>query len=151
MEFVQIQFGSKLYEQEIELRNRLLREPLGLDLLADDLNEERGHLHFGVLDNDTLIACCVAIPLTRRDAKLRQMAVAEDRQRSGVGTYLMEHTELALYSMDFDEAELNARDVAVGFYEKLGYAVEGDEFIEVTIPHYRMTKTICNRPSLSEG
>jgi predicted GNAT family N-acyltransferase len=29
-----------------------------------------------------------------------------------------------------------------GFYEKLGYAVTGDEFMEVTIPHYIMEKAL---------
>jgi len=30
----------------------------------------------------------------------------------------------------------------VRFYEKLGYAVTGDEFIDVTIAHVRMAKVV---------
>jgi predicted GNAT family N-acyltransferase len=37
---------------------------------------------------------------------------------------------------------MHARKSAVGFYEKLGYEIEGDEFEEVTIPHYEMQKTL---------
>ena len=38
--------------------------------------------------------------------------------------------------------EMHARKAAVGFYEKLGYKVKGDEFEEVTIPHYVMEKAL---------
>jgi predicted GNAT family N-acyltransferase len=37
---------------------------------------------------------------------------------------------------------MHARKTAKGFYEKLGYAVTGDEFMEVTIPHYIMEKAL---------
>jgi hypothetical protein len=30
---------------------------------------------------------------------------------------------------------------AVGFYEKLGYTIVGDEFLEVTLLHFRMVET----------
>jgi predicted GNAT family N-acyltransferase len=37
---------------------------------------------------------------------------------------------------------MHARKTAVGFYEKLGYKVTGEEFEEVTIPHYEMEKVL---------
>jgi predicted GNAT family N-acyltransferase len=37
---------------------------------------------------------------------------------------------------------MHARKSAVGFYEKLGYKIVGDEFEEVTIPHFEMQKTL---------
>lgn len=37
---------------------------------------------------------------------------------------------------------LNARASAVEFYKKLGYAVTGEAFIEVTLPHFKMEKTM---------
>jgi predicted GNAT family N-acyltransferase len=37
---------------------------------------------------------------------------------------------------------MHARKSALGFYEKLGYTPEGDEFEEVTIPHYLMRKKL---------
>jgi predicted GNAT family N-acyltransferase len=38
--------------------------------------------------------------------------------------------------------DLHARKNVVPFYEKLGYHVEGDEFLEVGIPHLRMIKQL---------
>jgi len=37
---------------------------------------------------------------------------------------------------------MNARKTAKGFYEKLGYEIKGDEFVEVTLPHFYMQKNI---------
>jgi len=37
---------------------------------------------------------------------------------------------------------MHARKTALGFYEKLGYNVVGDEFTEVTIPHFVMEKNL---------
>ncbi|MBS1564192.1 MAG: GNAT family N-acetyltransferase, partial [Bacteroidetes bacterium] len=31
---------------------------------------------------------------------------------------------------------------AVGFYEKLGYVAVGEEFLEVTLPHFVMEKKL---------
>jgi predicted GNAT family N-acyltransferase len=38
---------------------------------------------------------------------------------------------------------MHARKTVMGFYEKLGYKVVGDEFTEVTIGHYTMEKDLC--------
>ena len=37
---------------------------------------------------------------------------------------------------------MHARKSAIGFYEKLGYKIYGNEFVEVTIPHFEMHKKL---------
>jgi len=37
---------------------------------------------------------------------------------------------------------MHARDTAIGFYEKLGYKITSDEFIEVNVPHHVMEKIL---------
>ena len=70
------------------------------------------------------------------------MAVEPDRQRAGLGRGLLKGVEALLGSEGVREVELNAREVAVGFYERAGYARVGGQFTEVGIPHWRMEKTI---------
>ena len=142
MQFIQIEWQSELYQHEIELRNRLLRAPLGLIFSEEDLKAESSQLHFGILEGQSLIACAVIVPLSASDAKLRQMAVETSHQGRGIGTKLIRDIESALARRQYRLIELNARDVAVAFYEKLGYRKQGSSFIEVTIPHWKMTKTI---------
>jgi predicted GNAT family N-acyltransferase len=37
---------------------------------------------------------------------------------------------------------MHARKSATGFYEKLGYTTDGQEFLEVTLPHVVMEKLL---------
>jgi predicted GNAT family N-acyltransferase len=40
------------------------------------------------------------------------------------------------------EAYLGAQVHAVGFYEKLGFEVEGEEFIDADVPHRHMRRAL---------
>lgn len=145
MEFIEIEWQSELYQQEIELRDRILRAPLGLTFDQQDLQAEADQLHFGIVQRQRLIACAVIVPLSAGSVKLRQMAVTSGRQRAGVGTRLIGQIEATLAGRGIERIELNARDIAVGFYQRLGYAKQGDPFTEVSIPHWKMIKSLAEQ------
>ena len=141
--FRQIDFGSDDYRKTCQLRNEVLRVPLGLSLLDEDLAGETDMLHFGLFDDDgTLLACVIAAPISARVAKLRQMAVSPDHQGKGLGRFVIQELEQRLVSRGFRELVLHARAAAQGFYERLGYAAAGAGFIEVGIPHVEMRKAL---------
>jgi predicted GNAT family N-acyltransferase len=144
MTFVQIPHHSELYQQEIALRYELLRAPLGLTFSEQELQAETDELHFGILASDQrLLACAVIVPLSPTTVKLRQMAVAAAHQRTGVGSRLVQSIEAELIQRGIEEIQLHARDVAVGFYQHLGYRQQGEPFVEVSLPHRKMTKSIA--------
>ena len=143
MVFKEIVFGTAEYRLECDLRHAVLREPLGLSFTAEELANEENQLHFGLFEPEgNLVACVVAVRLSPTDARIRQMAVSPGHQRRGVGTRLMKELEEHLRSRGFRNLVLHARASAVEFYEKLGYAIIGDEFIDVTIAHVRMVKVV---------
>ena len=109
----------------------------------EDLEGEAEQLHFALVDESEMpIACVVVKLLDENTAKIRQMAVDEPRRAIGAGRRLLQGVEEILRQRGFRRIEMDAREEAIGFYRKLGYEIEGDEFIQVTIPHYRMTKEI---------
>jgi len=141
MLFKEIVFGTNEYKRECQLRKEVLREPLGLSLSPEDLAGEENQLHFGLFEaDDNLVACVIAAPLSPTTARIRQMAVTPARQGKGLGQRIMNETENNLRARGYKSLELDARSSAVGFYRKLGYTVVGDEFIEVTVLHFRMVK-----------
>lgn len=143
MIFREIRFGSDEYELERRLRESVLRRPLGLSLSDEDLAGEENQLHFGVVEPDSnLVACVIATPISATTARIRQMAVAPAHQGKALGRRVMLELEKNLRARGFKNLELDARATAVGFYVKLGYTVVGDEFIEVTVPHFRMVKAV---------
>ncbi len=143
MVFKEIVFGTEEFRAECGLRNEVLREPLGLSLTDEELAGEADQLHFGLFEPDGgLVACAVAVRLSPTQARIRQMAVSPVHQRRGLGKRLMEELEAALRTRGFANLLLHARASAVGFYEKLGYAVTGDGFTDITITHFRMVKVV---------
>ena len=74
--------------------------------------------------------------------RLRQMAVLNDLQGKGIGRAIMHFAENIARDRGYSILSMHARKNAIGFYEKMGYKVTGDEFTEVTIPHYVMEKKL---------
>ncbi len=148
-DFLEIKWQSEWYEKAIQLRDDILRRPLGLSFTPSDIAAEADQWHFGLVQDDQLIAIVVVVPLSPMRAKLRQMAVTPSLQRQGHGAVLVARVEDVLRERGFEEIELNAREVAMGFYNKLGYQPVGEQFIEVSIPHYKMVKTLSS-PTPSE-
>jgi predicted GNAT family N-acyltransferase len=134
--------GSREYRAAVDLRDAVLRKPLGLRLSAEDLDSEDHSRHVACFLGDRLVACLVLRPLEGGDVRMRQVAVAPDLQRQGIGTELVEFSETLARQAGFQRMILHARESAVKFYKKLGYAELGDEFEEVAIPHWTMAKTL---------
>jgi GNAT superfamily N-acetyltransferase len=63
-------------------------------------------------------------------------------QGKGVGRALMIFAENIARDLGYRRLCMHARSTAVGFYQKLGYRTAGNEFTEVTIPHYVMEKDL---------
>ncbi len=138
-----IAFASAQYRQTLHLRETVLRVPLGLTLSEGDLHGEEGQWHFVLLDGrDALLASVVAVPLGEGLYKLRQMAVRADLQGLGLGSRLLADVEGQLRTHGASSIILHARVSVVPFYQMLGYVSEGDDFVEVTLPHRRMRKQI---------
>ena len=140
IEFRFLDRDDPLREEARELRFRVLREPLGFSRADVIVDGEDDSMHLAAVDNGRVVACVMLTPTSPTRGKLRQMAVHPSLQGTGLGRALVHQLEQALGAQGFNEIELHARDHAVGFYEKLGYTREGDPFIEVGLPHFRMRK-----------
>ncbi len=139
----EIKYNSAEYANELELRAEILRKPLGRKLVDTDTYGEENQLHFGVFNEDQLVACIVVKPIVDGvRAKFRQMAVAASAQGQGVGRKLMRDTETLLKQRGYKHIEMSARKTAIGFYEKLGYKSVGGIYLELGIEHIAMQKII---------
>lgn len=137
-----IDHGSADYQKMVDLRMDILRRPLGLSFSAADLEKEKQDLLIGAFEEDELLACCILTKVAEDTCKLRQMAVRPKSQGTGLGAAMMNYAEQLAKDAGYKKMVMNARKTAKGFYEKLGYEIEGDEFVEVTLPHFYMQKNI---------
>lgn len=141
-EIREVAFGSPEHASTIELRREVLRRPLGLDFSAEQLAGEEDQIHLALLHGDEALACLILVAHRDGEAKMRQVAVRPDLQGQGIGRQLVEASEAFAIRRGLTRMVLHARETAVPFYERLGYAVEGEPFEEVGIPHRRMSKRL---------
>lgn len=137
-----IDYGSKEYKQMLDLRRQILRKPLGLDFTEEDIQNEKHHIHIAAFEDDDMLGCCMLTQETPNSVRLRQMAVRPGLQNKGIGKVLMQFAENIARDRGNKLMTMHARKSASGFYEKQGYQIKGDEFQEVTIPHYVMEKAL---------
>lgn len=142
MEVRLIEYKTPEYDRMVALRDDVLRKPLGMAFGGEYLGKDKDSYLLGCFDGDNLVGCCLLTPVNENTLQLRQMAVAEDCQKQGIGTKVIEYAEQLAVGKGYRFMYLHARKEAVNFYTKLGYMLESEEFIEIGIPHFEMLKML---------
>jgi predicted GNAT family N-acyltransferase len=135
-----IAYQSPEYHEMLALRYRILREPWGLNFSEEDLQREKDDIFIVCCEDRHITGCCILTRLSGEALKLRQMAVDNHRQGKNVGRNIVIFAEQYAAGHGYSTIKLNARKTAVTFYEKCGYTVSGEEFLEIGIPHFLMFK-----------
>jgi GNAT superfamily N-acetyltransferase len=137
-----INHGSTNYWHAVDLRYAVLREPLGLNYTREQLLAEDKDIHIVYYTDSIVMATLMLTPAENGHIKMRQVAVDEQYQGAGIGAKLVEYSEAYALDLGFTFMEMHARKSAVPFYLKQGYKIIGEEFMEVTIPHFKMDKDL---------
>ncbi|MCB0699224.1 MAG: GNAT family N-acetyltransferase [Chitinophagales bacterium] len=130
------------YKKVFDLREDVLRKPIGLSLHNEDLSDEVNDHILVAEQGDDLLGCLILTPKGNGTLQLRQMAVSSKVHGQNIGRQLVDYAEMYAQENDCNKIILHARMVAKGFYEKLHYIVTSDMFTEVGIPHVVMEKQL---------
>ena len=131
------------------LRYAVLRQPWqqppGSERTPADA--EPGTMHALVLAPQAgpLAALAVGMlqPTAPHQGQVRFMAVAPEAAGTGLGRQLMAYLENQAQAAGLTELVLHAREAAVGFYQRLGYAVVAPSHtLFGVIPHFLMRKQL---------
>lgn len=136
--------GTEDYTKALALRTAELRKPLGLTFTAEELKKDEEDLHFGLFDENEILACLTLTICDNKKVKMRQVATLASKQGTGLGRMLAKAAEEYAADNGYSFMFCNARKTAVPFYEKLGYRIVSGEFTEVGIPHYTMEKQLTH-------
>ncbi len=138
----EVKFASPEYQTLLDLRYDVLRKPIHMKLRPEDTALDEGEYHIAAMDGKRIIGCVLLRPLDQTTIRLRQMAVLPDYQGQGIGAQLVIFAENLARERGFQTVETKARKTAQGFYEKQGYVVVGDEFLEVSLHTIKMIKAV---------
>jgi predicted GNAT family N-acyltransferase len=126
------------------LRQKVLRQPLGLNLFEEDLTAEANQIIIIAELSKSIIGCIMLVPIDNKVLKLRQMAVDFEWQNKHIGDGLLIAAEAYALEQDFLKIELHARKTALNFYLKNGFQQVGDVFDEVGIAHVKCIKSMAH-------
>lgn len=99
--------------------------------------------HFLALDADRPVGTARTRPLGDGTVKFERIAVLGDARRRNAGRLLVEYALETAAADGFTTAMMHAQTYARPFYEKLGFAQQGDGFMEAGIPHIRMARPVA--------
>ena len=131
------------WEQYYDLRYRILRQPWNQPQGSERNEGDETGFHFALYENEILKAIARLDINDEKSAQVRFMAVETEIQRKGYGKQVMLAIENYCKTKNISEIILHAREIAIPFYESLGYQlVEKSHLLFNEIQHFLMTKKI---------
>lgn len=123
---------TQIYHDSLQIRNELLRLPIGKNIFDEDLSIEKENLFFGAFDGEKIIGMLSFYQSKPKTAHLTTFAAKESYQHRGIGSQLVQALINYLRDASYAEIQVDAREEAVLFYQKCHFNVlEGP----ITNPH----------------
>ncbi len=137
------------YQETFSVRHPVLREGKPIESCLFDGDDLKTTKHFGAFVDKKIVGVVSVYNNKNANFKavnsfqIRGMAVLKKIQKKGFGELLVQHCEKYVTEQNGDLIWFNAREIAVGFYEKLNYVKWGDPFVIADVGiHYIMFKKL---------
>jgi GNAT superfamily N-acetyltransferase len=129
------------WDSYFNLRYEVLRAPWNQPRGSERNEGDASAEHFAFFENEQIIGVGRLDFTENLGSQIRFMAVDDRYQGKGIGRQLMEHMEETARNKGCKETILHAREIALPFYEKLGYrSIEKSHLLFGEIQHYLMNK-----------
>ena len=131
------------FKSYFNLRWRILRAPWGEPEGSEVDEMEDQCFHIMATNNGNVMGVGRMQFNTEDEAQIRYMAVEKEYEGNGIGRMIVNTLEQQARKKNVGTVILDAREPAVGFYQKLGYKIEKKSYVLFNeIQHFRMTKQI---------
>ncbi len=128
-------------EQLIELRTRVFVDEQKVPGSLEEDGLDADCLHVKALKGRTCIGTGRLLP----DGYIGRMCVANEFRNRGIGTQMLENLIQQAQSAGHRQVMLNSQSYAIPFYQKNGFTIDSDEFIEAGIPHRHMVRQLARK------
>ncbi len=131
-----IQFKTISSKKTIDLRHRVLWPNKAKHEMI--LPEDEQGSHYGAVQDDVLVAVA-SVFVDQSDCRLRKFAIDPDYQRQGIGSKMIRYIQADLTARGFQVLYCDARETALGFYQTLGFKIEGSRFMKSHVAYFKAT------------
>jgi ribosomal protein S18 acetylase RimI-like enzyme len=131
------------------IRQQILWQHKNIEACGIGIDEQEGTFHLGVFLNDELV--CIGSFFKQKNVlfseqnqyRLRAMATLAEAQKQGTAKALLDFAFERLQNQNQELLWCDARIIALGFYEKMGFKKLGETYeIPLIGPHYLMWKSV---------
>ncbi|MEW6995061.1 YiiD C-terminal domain-containing protein [Colwelliaceae bacterium MEBiC 14330] len=133
------------FQQYYQLRWQVLRKPWQQAFGSEKDELEQDAIHLMIIDEHSqVIAVGRLDKASQFSGRIRYMAVHPDKQGQGLGKQLINALENRAQQLGIKELTLKAREQALAFYQRLGYAEQGfSHLLFDEIKHFSMNKSLA--------
>ncbi len=137
MNEIKIVTGLENAPEAADIRREVFMEEQGFKSEFDELDKTSVH---AVLYIDGCPSATGRLFKGRSGWHIGRVAVRKEARGKGLGALIMQALEEKAASLGADYIKLSAQVRAEGFYERLGYKAEGEEYFDEHCPHISMIK-----------
>lgn len=112
------------YQDSLNLRNTLLRQPIGKSIYEEDLTIEQDNDFYGIFQGEELIGTLSFFEKQPHVAQLTAFAVKKEFQYRGLGKKLVAFLIADLQKRGYQKVIVDARAEARVFYQKCGFTID---------------------------
>ena len=113
------------------------------------VSDDETGLHFGGFyhsvgdtENDQACVCVASVYLEGQRARLRKFATLAAYQGQGIGGQMLQYIQQALQQHGVNLLWFDARESAIGFYERQGFSTYGERFYKEDVAYRKMQRTL---------
>ena len=143
MKFIIVQNQQQL-EEAFLIRKKVFVEEQNVPLEEEIDQYEEEATHFLLYTNQDQPIGAGRFRVIDEIGKVERICVLTEQRGIGAGKHIMEGIEAYAHEAGINKLKLNAQTHAISFYEKLGYEIVSEEFLDAGIPHRTMVKQLSN-------
>lgn len=138
-----IKIASSIEERKhaYNIRKTVFVEEQGVSVEEEIDEHEDESIHFVGYLNEFPIAAS-RLRWIDNCGKIERLCILKDQRGKSYGLQMIQRMEKEISQKEYTTAKLNAQTYAVPFYERCGYKVISEEFLDAGIPHVTMTKQL---------
>jgi len=123
----------------VEIRNQvfIIEQQVPPELELDELDTSAKHFLAYTPSNQAIGTARVLIS-NNRTAQIGRMAVLKEYRNQGCGLALLQGCLQWARLQQMSKVILHAQNHAIPFYQKSGFNIHGNEFMDAGIPHHEM-------------
>jgi hypothetical protein len=145
LEIKEVRTSSDEYIQSLKLREKVLREPIGLKISQEQIDNEQNqnHYHFIARKKNELVSA-LTMKINPNSIQTCQIATEKKYRGNGIGKTLLEYGEKKILSLcEKKEFVVFSRLDSLMFYKKCNYEFKNGRVYLINGIEHRLLKKTC--------